>query len=155
MQQRLKPASRSARTRIVAPELFAQFLVAVDDAVAASDAGFGRESPAPFAGDFKSGSRRVDVVSWRRPPRIEKGRSISASPLRDSPAASYSPVTPSLTVPSALRGLTAVFGMGTGVSPSPWRPETLPMRLRESDSSSDKLNVGSSFRGKRLSLVCD
>ena len=26
-------------------------------------------------------------------------------------------------VPSALRGLTAVFGMGTGVSPSPQSPE--------------------------------
>ncbi len=46
----------------------------------------------------------------------------------DFPAASYSPVTPSVTVPSALRGLTAVFGMGTGVSPSPWRPETLRVR---------------------------
>jgi len=29
----------------------------------------------------------------------------------------YSPVTPSVTVPSALEGLTAVFGMGTGVAP--------------------------------------
>ena len=27
-------------------------------------------------------------------------------------------------VPSGLRGLTAVFGMGTGVSPSLWSPET-------------------------------
>ena len=42
------------------------------------------------------------------------------------PAASYSPMPPSGTVPSALRGLTAVFGMGTGVTPSLWRPETLP-----------------------------
>jgi hypothetical protein len=25
-------------------------------------------------------------------------------------------------VPSALKGLTSVFGMGTGVSPSPWSP---------------------------------
>ena len=30
-------------------------------------------------------------------------------------------VTPQ--VPSALAGLTAVFGMGTGVSPPPWPPE--------------------------------
>jgi hypothetical protein len=52
-----------------------------------------------------------------------KGRSLLAPPL-SSPAASYSPVTPSVTVPSALKGLTAVFGMGTGVSPSLWRPET-------------------------------
>ena len=28
-------------------------------------------------------------------------------------------------VPSARAGLTAVFGMGTGVSPPPWPPETL------------------------------
>ncbi len=28
-------------------------------------------------------------------------------------------------VPSALRGLTAVFGMGTGVTPSLWPPENL------------------------------
>ena len=28
-------------------------------------------------------------------------------------------------VPSALAGLTAVFGMGTGVAPPPWSPETL------------------------------
>ena len=31
-------------------------------------------------------------------------------------------------VPSAQEGLTAVFGMGTGVSPPPWRPETLLIR---------------------------
>ena len=29
-------------------------------------------------------------------------------------------------VPSALRGLTAVFGMGTGVSPAPWPPASSP-----------------------------
>ena len=28
-------------------------------------------------------------------------------------------------VPSALKGLTSVFGMGTGVSPSPWLPRNL------------------------------
>ena len=28
-------------------------------------------------------------------------------------------------VPSALAGLTAVFGMGTGVAPPPWSPRTL------------------------------
>ena len=47
-------------------------------------------------------------------------------PASSFPAASYSPVPPSGTVPSALRGLTAVFGMGTGVTPSLWRPERLP-----------------------------
>ena len=35
-------------------------------------------------------------------------------------------------VPSALAGLTAVFGMGTGVAPPPWSPETFaPQRLGE------------------------
>ena len=28
-------------------------------------------------------------------------------------------------VPSALKGLTSVFGMGTGVTPSPWSPRNL------------------------------
>ena len=60
----------------------------------------------------------------------EKGWSAMLHP-RDSPAASYSPMTPSLTVPSALKGLTAVFGMGTGVSPSPWRPETMPIVFKD------------------------
>src|ERR1700693_2072009 len=34
-------------------------------------------------------------------------------------------VTP--TVPSALEGLTTVFGMGTGVSPPPWSPNFLSL----------------------------
>jgi hypothetical protein len=45
------------------------------------------------------------------------------APPLGSPAATYSPMPPTGTVPSALKGLTAVFGMGTGVSPSLWRPE--------------------------------
>ncbi|GEM_PF-5486903 len=50
-------------------------------------------------------------------------RSLGCSGSRyEIPAATYSPVH-SGTVPSALRGLTSVFGMGTGVSPSLWRPE--------------------------------
>ena len=75
-----------------------------------------------------------------------------ASALLDSPAASYSPVTPSVTVPSALKGLTAVFGMGTGVSPSPWRPETFRARWCEL-LKLRLLNVGSS--NVLSSLVCD
>jgi hypothetical protein len=43
---------------------------------------------------------------------------------RKFPAATYSPVTPEVTVPSAQEGLTAVFGMGTGVTPPLWRPES-------------------------------
>ncbi len=39
------------------------------------------------------------------------------------------------TVPSALKGLTSVFGMGTGVSPSAWPPEQtnliVPLKLHE------------------------
>jgi hypothetical protein len=36
-------------------------------------------------------------------------------------------------VPSALRGLTAVFGMGTGVSPSPQSPENLNLKEQKID----------------------
>ena len=57
-------------------------------------------------------------------PRAKKKAEPFGSALVGSPAASYSPVPPLGTVPSALEGLTAVFGMGTGVSPPPWRPET-------------------------------
>src|SRR5579864_6090028 len=42
-----------------------------------------------------------------------------------NPAPTYSPDNPAVTVPSALVGLTAVFGMGTGVTPPPSAPETL------------------------------
>ena len=52
------------------------------------------------------------------------------APPGDSPAASYSPVPPSGTVPSALEGLTAVFGMGTGVSPPLLRPRTVNLVCR-------------------------
>ena len=34
-------------------------------------------------------------------------------------------------VPSALAVFTAVFGMGTGVSPPPWPPEHLSVRLSD------------------------
>ena len=34
-------------------------------------------------------------------------------------------------VPSALKGLTSVFGMGTGVSPPPWSPRNSNPRERE------------------------
>ena len=34
-------------------------------------------------------------------------------------------------VPSALRGLTAVFGMGTGVSPSPESPENFELEKND------------------------
>ena len=40
-------------------------------------------------------------------------------------------------VPSALAGLTAVFGMGTGVSPPPWPPETVRSRGSSRDIRAD------------------
>jgi hypothetical protein len=50
----LKSARRPARARIVAAEFFEQRLVAVDDAVAALDPGFGRETLAALTRDFES-----------------------------------------------------------------------------------------------------
>ena len=41
-------------------------------------------------------------------------------------------------VPSALAGLTAVFGMGTGVSPPPWPPETVRSPGLEDHGRSDR-----------------
>ena len=54
----------------------------------------------------------------------KKGRSVNPPPFeisRPRPTLPYG----DRTVPSALEGLTAVFGMGTGVAPPPWRPETV------------------------------
>jgi hypothetical protein len=50
----------------------------------------------------------------------------------DSGSVLLSQAVPSL-VPSALEGLTSVFGMGTGVAPPPLPPETLlsVLNLRE------------------------
>jgi hypothetical protein len=45
MQQFLKPAARTARAEVVAPELLDQLLVAVDDAVAASHPGLAEGTP--------------------------------------------------------------------------------------------------------------
>jgi hypothetical protein len=57
----LKPASRSARAGIIAPELFAEFLITVNDSQTFPDASLGRETFAPFAGDFEKMERlRVD-----------------------------------------------------------------------------------------------
>jgi hypothetical protein len=70
--------------------------------------------------------------------------------FRDSfPAASYSPVPPSGTVPSALRGLTAVFGMGTGVTPSLWRPESLPSGSTDGRNFRPTEHVGISSSNKQ------
>jgi hypothetical protein len=50
-------------------------------------------------------------------------------------------------VPSALRGLTAVFGMGTGVSPSPWPPKksTIPYQGSKSACDAEKLSLSRSL----------
>jgi hypothetical protein len=52
MQQFLKPTIRTAGTGIVTTEFFEQFFVAVNDADAAFDVGFRRESPSAFAASF-------------------------------------------------------------------------------------------------------
>ena len=46
-------------------------------------------------------------------------------------------------VPSALAGLTAVFGMGTGVAPPPWSPEIM---LRADAAPSSVRDDGTSIR---------
>ena len=60
--------------------------------------------------------RRKDKGPWIAPQAFSR---------INSPATTYSPTHLSHAVPSALRGLTAVFGMGTGVSPSPQPPGKL------------------------------
>ena len=41
-------------------------------------------------------------------------------------------------VPSALAGLTAVFGMGTGVAPPPWSPETVLLAAPDPASARER-----------------
>lgn len=73
MQQALKPASRAARAKVVAAELFGQLDVAVDDAHAAwacsLDVGFGREGIPPLTRDAESwgGCRDRDACAWHPP----------------------------------------------------------------------------------------
>jgi hypothetical protein len=71
MQQRLKPAARSARAQVIAAELFSQFLAAVDDAQSAFDTGFGGETPSTFTGSLEKsfrfrGSRGARRISSQR-----------------------------------------------------------------------------------------
>ena len=101
-------------------------------------------SPTPFHRRHRNRASRAK----------KEGRNLSIPPSQHSPAASYSPVTPSVTVPSALKGLTAVFGMGTGVSPSPWRPETFRARPWASAQAPTKLN-SRVCKCSRSNLVCD
>src|SRR5579875_1895485 len=50
--------------------------------------------------------------------------SAASHPAEENPGGVLLSQGASPQVPSALAGLTAVFGMGTGVSPPPWPPET-------------------------------
>ena len=58
MQQFLKPPRRAARAGILAAQLLAQLLVAVDDAIATLDACFRRETAATLTGDLDAESSR-------------------------------------------------------------------------------------------------
>jgi hypothetical protein len=66
-------------------------------------------------------------LTWRR---YEGTHNIGVSLCENkNPAASYFPMTLTIIVSSALKGLTSVFGMGTGVSPSASPPETFSKTL--------------------------
>ena len=66
-------------------------------------------------------------INIKKPPSNKDETSLTSgafSPLKEgknkkNQATTYSPT---VVVPSALRGLTSVFGMGTGGSPSLWSP---------------------------------
>jgi hypothetical protein len=57
MQHFLKPFSGTAGAGIIASQLFEQFFVAMHDAQAAFDQGFGGEALAPLAHDLKTSAR--------------------------------------------------------------------------------------------------
>jgi len=60
-----------------------------------------------------------------RPSERREGPRKSGGPLNEYPGGVLLSQGDSPQVPSALVGLTSVFGMGTGVSPPPWPPENL------------------------------
>ncbi len=68
------------------------------------------------AGDTSTGHRRDENDDERHPMGGARHQSKSGGVLLSQG------ISPQ--VPSALRGLTSVFGMGTGVTLSPWPPET-------------------------------
>jgi hypothetical protein len=63
MQQFLKPVAGTAWTWVVAAELLDQFLVPVHDAVAALDAGFGREAFPALTRGLETRTGR-GVLAW-------------------------------------------------------------------------------------------
>ena len=70
----------------------------------------------------RGGRARPDAPATR--PQEESPPAPGAEGREMRLAATYSP-TGGPAVPSARRGLTAVFGKGTGVSPVPWPPTTI------------------------------
>jgi len=63
-------------------------------------------------------SHRTFGLVSARPDQKEKANLISQTGLYLMPATTYAPTHLARAVPSALRGLTSVFGMGTGGSPA-------------------------------------
>ena len=123
-------------------------------------------SPSPSASFVSSADRRSVPGRLARPlrrnARCEKNKGPWIAPRafheNNSPATTYSPTHLRSAVPSALRGLTAVFGMGTGVSPSPESPEKLksvkePYDGTESRGAARSLAYEDSPASKRIRLV--
>ena len=109
MQQRLKPASRAARAEIVAAELLAQFLVAVDEAQALLNRPLGIEIPS-------------GACSWAQKQNVGSKRSLVMAPshgLRVNPGfpggAVYSAASPHATRPHFAG---AVASIATACSPA-------------------------------------
>ena len=70
------------------------------------------------------------------------------------PAASYSPTQLTRAVPSAPKGLTAVFGMGTGGAPSIWPPEnSVTYQVPESSRHSFRALAPQEFYGQAARTI--
>src|ERR1700688_656210 len=66
----------------------------------------------------RGSSRPTKLGNSGEVPKKEKANLISQTGLYLMPATTYAPTHLARAVPSALRGLTSVFGMGTGGSPA-------------------------------------
>src|SRR5947209_4131330 len=83
-----------------------------------------------------------------RPRRKKSAAHRARRSLRKSPGGVLLSHTLSGAVPSALEGLTALFGMGRGVAPPP-SPPGIRRQLRQPKTSTTEIREVEKVRGKR------
>ncbi len=104
----------------------------------------GGEHPAGTPASWTAAPQSSTHRSSNQQLRAKKQRSPSQSEglLQRNPGGVLLSQGATPQVPSALAGLTAVFGMGTGVSPPPWPPETVRPRAQRCTKKAQRARCG-------------